>query len=110
MKVQKSSRDSSVSLTSAVQGMGGQCHAPAALLPGKRPGTHGIVGWVGPRAEYLEHSETRSADRPVRSKSLYRLRYPGPPCDDYGTSKCFECLLYNTSFHWCCRGVANGAR
>jgi len=94
-KVQKSSRDSStVSLTSAVQGVGGHCHDPAALLPGKRPCTHCIVGWVDPRAEYLAPNEIRSADRPARSKSLYRLRYPGPPSDVYGTSKCFECLIY----------------
>jgi hypothetical protein len=25
-------------------------HAPAALPPGKRPGTHCIGGWVSPRA------------------------------------------------------------
>jgi hypothetical protein len=31
-------------------GVDGQLHAPAALPPGKRPGTHGIEGWVGPRA------------------------------------------------------------
>jgi hypothetical protein len=31
-------------------GMGGQHHAPAALSPGKRPRTHFIGGWVGPRA------------------------------------------------------------
>jgi hypothetical protein len=31
-------------------GVGGQQHAPAALPPGKRPGTHCIGGWVGPRA------------------------------------------------------------
>ena len=30
--------------------MHGQRHAPAALPPGKRPGTHCIGGWVGPRA------------------------------------------------------------
>jgi hypothetical protein len=29
--------------------VGGQRHAPAALLLGKRPGTHCIGGWVGPR-------------------------------------------------------------
>ena len=29
--------------------VGGQLHAPAALPPGKRPGTHFIGGWVGPR-------------------------------------------------------------
>jgi hypothetical protein len=28
----------------------GQLHVPAALPPGKRPGTHCIGGWVGPRA------------------------------------------------------------
>ena len=30
--------------------VGGQRHAPAALPPGKTPGTHWIRGWVGPRA------------------------------------------------------------
>jgi hypothetical protein len=28
----------------------GQLHAPAALPPGKSPGTHWIAGWMGPRA------------------------------------------------------------
>ena len=31
-------------------GVDGQLHAPAALPPGNRPGTHCIGGWVGPRA------------------------------------------------------------
>jgi hypothetical protein len=31
-------------------GVGGQLNAQAALPPGKRPATHGIGGWVGPRA------------------------------------------------------------
>ena len=31
-------------------GLGGQFHAPAALPPGNRPGTHCMGGWVGPRA------------------------------------------------------------
>ena len=31
-------------------GVGGQRHAPAALPPGERPGTHCIGGWVGLRA------------------------------------------------------------
>ena len=30
--------------------VGGQSHAPAALPPVKRSGTHCVVGWVGPRA------------------------------------------------------------
>jgi hypothetical protein len=31
-------------------GVGGQPHAPAALLPEKRPSTHCTGDWVGPRA------------------------------------------------------------
>jgi hypothetical protein len=31
-------------------GVGGQLHAPAALLPAKRPGTRCTKGCVGPRA------------------------------------------------------------
>jgi hypothetical protein len=31
-------------------GLGNQRHAPAALPPGERPGTHCTGGWVGPRA------------------------------------------------------------
>ena len=42
--------NSTLSLTSALDGVGGQQHAPAALPPRKRPGTHFKVGWVGPRA------------------------------------------------------------
>jgi hypothetical protein len=34
----------------------GQLHAPAALPPGKSPGTHFIGGWVEPR-EGLENME-----------------------------------------------------
>ena len=35
--------------TSALDGVGVQRHAPAALLPRKIPGTHCTGGWVGPR-------------------------------------------------------------
>ena len=31
-------------------GVSGQLHAPAALPPGKRPGTYCTGGWVDPRA------------------------------------------------------------
>jgi hypothetical protein len=41
---------STLSSTSAPDGVGGQRHAPAALYPQERPGTHCIGGWVGPRA------------------------------------------------------------
>jgi len=64
-------------------GVGGR-HAPAALPPGKRPGTHCIGGWVGPRAvldgcgKSRHPTGIRSPDRPARSESPYRLSYPGP--------------------------------
>jgi hypothetical protein len=50
-------------------GLGGQRHAPAALPPGKRPGTHCIGGWVGPRA---------GLDGCVKSRP-HRDSIPGPP-------------------------------
>jgi hypothetical protein len=34
----------------ALDGVGGQRQAPAALPPGNRTGKYGIGGWVGPRA------------------------------------------------------------
>jgi hypothetical protein len=39
-----------LSLTLLQDGVGDQCHAPAALLPRKRTSTHCTVGWVSPRA------------------------------------------------------------
>jgi hypothetical protein len=51
MKVQRGSRgnSSTLSLTSALDGVGGQRHAHAALPAGYKPGTHCTWGWVGPR-------------------------------------------------------------
>jgi hypothetical protein len=63
-------------------GVGSQRHAPAALPPGKTPGTHCIGGWVGPMVG-LDGCKTLASigiqfpDRPARSESLYRLSYPG---------------------------------
>jgi hypothetical protein len=39
-----------LSLTLHQMRVGGQCHTPDTLRLGKRPGTHCIGGWVGPRA------------------------------------------------------------
>jgi hypothetical protein len=62
----------------------GQCYAPAALPPGKRPVTHYTGSYVGTRASLdrcvqSRPTGTRSPDHRVRNESLYRLRYPGPP-------------------------------
>jgi hypothetical protein len=73
---------STLSLTSALDGVGGQRHAPAALPPGKtRYPLYRKLG--GPQkpvwtcAENLAPTGVRSPDRPARSQSLYRLKYPG---------------------------------
>jgi hypothetical protein len=59
---------STLSLTSALDGVGGQRHATAALAPGKRPGAHCIGRWVGPRAGLDGYGKSR----PHRDSS------PGP--------------------------------
>ena len=57
-----------------------QRHAPAALYPLERPGTHFTGGWVvpGPVWTYGKSRPHRHSipDRPARSQSLYRLSYP----------------------------------
>lgn len=62
--------------------MGGQCSTPrpGRFIPRKGICVHFIGDWVDPRtgAENLIPTWIRSPDRPTRSESLYRLRYPGP--------------------------------
>ena len=62
--------------------MSGQLHAPAALYPRERPGTHCTEGWVGPTAGLNRCGKSRPQPRfdprtvqPV-AQSLYRLSYP----------------------------------
>jgi hypothetical protein len=52
----------------------GQCHPPATLSSGQRPGTHCTGDWVGPDSgldstEDLARTRMRYPDRPVRSES-----------------------------------------
>jgi len=49
---------STLSLTSALDVMGGQRHAPATL-PRERPGTHCIGCWLHPRAGLDECGKSR---------------------------------------------------
>ena len=53
---------------------------PSALSLGRRPGTHCIGGWVGPRAGLggVEKRKSGASQRLFRSESLYRLSFPGP--------------------------------
>jgi hypothetical protein len=72
-----------LSLTLALGGVGGQCHALAALLAGKRSATCCTGGWVGPRASLdgcgkSPPTRIQSLDHPASSELLYQLCYPGP--------------------------------
>ena len=73
---------STLSLISALYGVGGQRHAPDTLPPGEIR-THCIGGWVDTRTGLDRCGKTRphrdlNLDRPARSELLYRLSYPGP--------------------------------
>ena len=63
--------------------MSGQQHAPAALFPRERPGTHSTGGWVGPMAVWTggKSRPHRGSipDRPAPSQSLYLLSCPAHP-------------------------------
>jgi hypothetical protein len=62
--------------------VGSQRHFLAAITR-RRPGTHCIGGWVGPRAilegcgKFLSQQDS-IPDYPACSESLYRLNCPGP--------------------------------
>jgi hypothetical protein len=83
-KAQKGNRSIATrSLTSAIVGVGGQRHTPAALSPGKtRYPLHRRLGRPHGRSGQVQKisppTRIRSPDRPARSESLYRLRYPDP--------------------------------
>lgn len=84
--------------------MSGKWNALATLSPEKRPGTN--RGWApGPvwtGAKILEITGIRSPGRPVRSESLYRLRFPSPLESWNGGPdflKICELLVYVISYH-----------
>jgi len=77
-----------LSLTSALDGVGGQRHAPAALYPRERPGTHCIGSWVGPRAGLDEWGKSRP--RPgfdVRTVPPVASRYTDCALTSHGVHK-----------------------
>jgi len=72
-----------LSLTSAIDGVRGQCQALTTLSQGKRPGTHFTACLVIPKTVWTDAKNfipigIRFPDRLACSKSLYRLSYPGP--------------------------------
>jgi hypothetical protein len=82
---------STLSLTSALDGVGGERHALAALLSGKIPDrpivqeTGRTTGPVWTGAEKLVSTEIQSPNRSARSESVYLLSYYGP--QSTGTSR-----------------------
>ena len=70
---------STLSLTSALDGVGGQ--RPGRFTPEKVTGYRRLGGPQGRSGRMRKISPPtgiRSQDRPARSESLYRLSYPGP--------------------------------
>ena len=70
-------------MATALEGVRGQRHAPAAFYSWERLGTHCIgAGWApGPvwtGVENLASTRIRTSDRPVRSQSLIPTELPGP--------------------------------
>ena len=69
-------------MTAGLKGVSGQQHAPAALYPRERRGTHFTGGWVGPRAilDGRKHRHHRDPipDRPARSSVAIPTELPGP--------------------------------
>jgi hypothetical protein len=79
---------STLSLTSALDGVSRHRHAPSVLPPVPIVQEAGWVPgpvWTG--AENLAPTGIRSPDRPSRSESLYRLSYRGSLVNGKG----FEC-------------------
>jgi len=67
--------------TAALEGMSGQQHAPTALYPRERPGTHFAGGWVSPRAGLGGRKISPPPEFDPRTvqpiaQSLYQLSYP----------------------------------
>ena len=74
---------STISLTSALDGVGWLTPRAGRLTPGRDPVRRVKEPGLGPgpvwtAAKDLEPTGTRSVDRPSRSESLYRLSCPGP--------------------------------
>jgi hypothetical protein len=73
-------------MTTALEGVRGQRHAPAALYPRERPGTHCIGGLVGPRAGLDRCGKSRPPPgfdrRTVQPVASRYTDYANLPTDD----------------------------
>jgi hypothetical protein len=81
-------------LTSALDGVSGQSHAPVALNPREStPGIHLTGCWVGPRAGLDTEASGKTLcrgsnpGRPACSQTLHWLSYPGSTCTPSAASR-----------------------
>jgi hypothetical protein len=90
-------------------GMGGQCHAPAALSPGKMAGTNFTGSQVGARVglEACGKEEGSCSHRGLKpeplihNELLQRLGYPGPKSKYYlCTNQLKEIMFIYRSFYF----------
>jgi hypothetical protein len=81
--------------------VGGQFHAPAALPPGKRPGTHCIEGWVGPRAglDGCRKSRPHPDSIPGGTEGKKRPWKPRSGCEDNIRLELKELVLRVSTLH-----------
>ena len=97
-KAPRGSRSITLSFTSALDGEGGQRHAPAALPPEKTRCPWRLGSPQDRSGRVLKVSPPigiRSPDRPARSKSLYRLSCPGPQFWDKAVVIFFRVMISN---------------
>jgi len=74
-------------MTAALEGVKGQRHAPAALYPRERPGTHFTGGWVASRACLDERKISSPPGFDPGQSSPVASRYTDWAIPAHGTNK-----------------------
>jgi hypothetical protein len=88
---------STLSLTSAPDGVGGQRHDPTALPLVRKRGTHCTEGWVGPMAVLDGCGKSRPLPRfDPRTVQPVASRYTDCAIPTHGAS-CTHCIIYGTT-------------
>ena len=77
-------------MTTALEVVRGQRHAPAALDPWERPGTHCTGGWVGPRAGL-----DRCENPPPPGFDTRTVQPVANGCTDYATRPTFTYISWH---------------
>jgi hypothetical protein len=85
----------------STRGVGGQPHAPAALLPEKGPCIHCTGGWIGLDGYGKCRLPTgiRIPDRPAHNESLYQLSYPIRNLPTFKTTFHYKKIFFGFETH-----------